>query len=254
MPIEIQRIPGDFTFPTDWPKLTFSNVDKVVMDWWADDLDLGPLTTSWVDRVSGVEMVPTLLNDSWQPPVVKEGGAGGHRAVRFDGLSRLMATRDFKSSLAYSIVYKVDPATSSGARVVSGKMGFRSLLVASPSTNPSALTGQVATAPNVVVNTKTMYNMVMNQWQSAVISHSFGGNYSGQILNGPVFSMPSSTQEISQTDLVLGYNTAGTATLTAEFPVGLHGEISRFTVWDMGLSELEIDTVNKSNQKLFVLQ
>ena len=252
MSIEVQKIPGEFTFPSVWPKLAFSNLNKMVMDWWADDLDLGALTTPWLDRVNDVELVP-MSGNTWSSPTVVTGGAGGHQAVKFDGVSRLSALRTMKQSMAISIVYKLATNAINNERLLSGKQGFRSLLTAGMTTTQPYLAAQVATAPSAAVNTRNANGVVPGTWQSIVLSHSMGGMVAVQNLNGAMSSQAASTAEIIQDEIIIGYNTAPIAD-PAVNNAGLHGEISRITVWDMGLTNVEIDAMNKKNKKLFALQ
>ena len=252
MSIEVQKIPGEFAFPSVWPKLAFSNLNKMVMDWWADDLELGALTTPWLDRVNDVELVP-MSGNTWSSPTVVTGGAGGHQAVKFDGVSRLSALRTMKSSMAASIVYKVKAGGISNQRILSGKQGFRSIMTGAMSSTQPNLLIQASTAPNTPVNSRNAIGLIPGEWQSVVMSHAMGGTFAVQNYNGALSSQPTSTTEVFQDEIVIGYNTAPIADPTVN-QAGFHGEISRITIWDMGLTNVEIEAMNKKNQKLFALR
>lgn len=239
---EIQRVPGSFTLPAGWPKMEFPDItSNLLHDWVADDLTVGSNVKTWADRISGRSLSPaTHATAPWEPlPVVSING--GHKAVRFNGASRLDADVNFPADLTVCMVYKMNEASAASARLLSGGDSFRTWMTGSSATGRLTINMNSGTA---LMGEMTVPGAKRDVWQAAATAYSAGraadNKMVAQILGDAVVSGPLGTQAApSQKKLFIGFNPA-----TPPSPsVGLVGEVARIMVWGRALSEMDMREV-----------
>lgn len=88
MPTEIQKVPGKFNLPSDWPKLVLPDTTTdLYADFDATTLPLGALSGAW--RTNGGSTPFALSSRTGAPVPTVSKDANGIQKVTFDGTNRL---------------------------------------------------------------------------------------------------------------------------------------------------------------------
>lgn len=247
MVTEIQRIPGNFTLPNGWPKIQFPDyTTKILYDWWADDLKTGAFTKLY-DRVNSVAM---SLTPNFENPSVAKDSVTGHNYINFNRMTRLVASiPTLPQKLSMGVVYQVDPNTTTGSRLISGELGYRSVQV-----NPVGTTMKItaATAPSVHSGILDVKGVAVSSWQAAAMRFNPGKEIYAQILNNPAVSSNLTTDEVVQNSIIIGASGSTVPSNTSSSP-GLTGKISRVVVWDRVLTDLDIEAFLNEQRNIFKL-
>lgn len=247
MSTEVQKIPGVFNLPSNWPKVQFPRIDEgIILDWSADDLALGNLS-SWTDRKSGKAL---KLAPSFDAPVV-EAGPNGHKAVKFDARTKLIAdvTNFIPQNTSIAVVYNVDPTCSTAARLLSGQSGFRTW---SPGTSSKMNLNSTAKAGLTPLGTITSGPIVKGTWQSTATRYISGKEIYARTLNGAGVTGVMAAGDIDQQVFIVGYNTSGVIGGETSDP-GYKGLIARIVVWDHALNDVDIDAYLAVQKNTYLL-
>lgn len=247
MATEIQRIPGSFSLPADWPKVEFPDINSnLLFDWRADDLPLGDIAQPWLDRVSG-QALTAMSGGSWQSiPVINAGS--GHKAAQFRGASRLRIDHTLPQELTMCFVYRHREAGNSGGRLASGSDSYRTVMAGTG----ESLNTNVAVNSSNVLGQALIPGVKLETWQSATVSFATGRGDNSKII-GQVLGGPTTEQKIlpevmpPQAVLYIGFNPTspgGTNSAT----VGYKGDIARIMVWGRGLSPIDVRAANRAQQ------
>lgn len=247
MPTEVQRIPGAFNLPANWPKVQFPRVDEgILLDWWADDLSLGEMT-SWTDRKAGLSL---NLNTGFDAPVVTNG-PNNHKAIQFNARTKLTTRVDnlLPQSTTIAAVYNVDPACSTAARIMSGQTSFRTW---TPGAGSAMHLNTARIAGAGTLGSIQSGPIVKGTWQSTAARYVSGKEIYAKTLNGKAVSGPMAEGELEQTTFIVGYNTAATLGSDANDP-GFKGLLSRIVMWDRVLTDVDIDAFLAIQKNTFKL-
>lgn len=169
---EVQRVPGVFNLPDDWPTLDFPDLTTgLIADFHASDLPVGGLEAGWKSAVGTMKLtldtrsavVPQAVNDS-----------SGRRVVRFsDG--RLVAYNiNLSGPLTYVIAMRPTARVTTGnRRVMTGNLqGYRALTL-----EPAGVAMKTATQPDA----KPISSPIV-QDKGLVIAGRFGAQTDGYVL------------------------------------------------------------------------
>lgn len=241
MSTEIQKVPGTFNLPANWPKLEIPDlVSNVYADFRADSLPLGVLA-QWSKSAGTAtwSLKPSVASVSTAPVVSRD--SGGRNRVVFEGGSRLDSVFPETEMLGdVSYVVTAAPMWSKGTdsvRLVSGSgTGYRAVnhstgaqFLFRSSESPEARTADVGVeTPSGTITT------VGARFTSTEVSGKAYGqpNVVTAIPTGPV---------LKQTNVFVG--ASGSAP-----PAGLFwGSIYRIQIWKRALSNLELDAAMAEN-------
>lgn len=247
MPTEVQKIPGAFNLPANWPKVEFPNIDSgILFDWWADDLALGSAST-WVDRKSGKEL---KLATNFDAPVVVNG-PNNHKALTFNQRSKLTAaiTGLIPQNTSIAVVYNVDPECSTASRLLSGQSGFRTW---TPGVGSRMHINATRVAGSGALGTAQSGPIIKGTWQTTAARYVSGKEIYARTLNGEPVTAALAVGDIDQQTLIVGYNTAGTIG-SESTEAGYKGMISRLVIWDKSLTDVDIDAFLAIQKNIFKL-
>lgn len=223
---EIQKVPGTFNLPTDWPRLIFPDTTTgLIADWRADLLPVGTLASTGWKSATGAAGVLTADGSLAQPTVKTD--ARGQKHLTMES-TRMRSTVNWAGDI--TILAVVRPTLTAGqvSRIASGGGdGYRSLNTSnsdkfSIATNKSSATG--STIPNVASGALT-----------AVIGR-YGATELDGLQYGGSWSTPAvATGHPTQSVLFVGGNSSGDATAF------LRGDLYRLQVWNRILTKTDAE-------------
>lgn len=237
---EIYKIPGGFNTPPEgWPRMTFPELDKgLIEDWVADDLgDTFPLT-GWASRVTGLPLVTGAGTD----PAAIVTDDRGHKAVRFlnSVIRNNSLNEDWHGELTVEFVMNPIEGLAGGGRVMSGPSGgFRGI---SMYTNSLSLTTSVSNNTTV-----SLGNFTPGQKTSVV------ARYGNSQADGKVYKKAGLSSKllvsgpVVQTQFFVGANSANPPASTTF----LKADIYRIRVWNRLLSDGELDAAQMGSAETY---
>lgn len=243
---EIQRIPGVFTVPAGWPKLTFPDtVTALVADWNAEDLPLGELSRNgWAAR-NGVG-VGNLFTASGTPAPMIQQDAAGSKYVKL-GTSRLASTVNWDKEMTILVALRPHPTLNEGSsrRIFSGPAGaFRGLYYESAGVVAATQTAttSAAIARPVAPKPAAGESLIIAVRYGATKVDSFSAHSGWNKDDTPSAGVP------NQSQIGFGAN-ASSPPLENSF---MHGDLYRVQAWNRLLSDLDLEAVVRLNQRLYV--
>jgi hypothetical protein len=244
MVTQVQKIPGTFTLPADWPKFEYPDIETdLLFDWVAEDLTAGPFT-GWKDRIAGNSFFHEGIS-TVGPPVVTDGtGPDGSATVTFtwDGTANVTPQRiranfaDLLGDVSIAVVYKANVISDGSARILSGAGGFRS--IENYTTVNGVMLRGAAGASNIYASMgvpgapEDQWNIVVGRWSESA------QQMSGKALGGTLSTVPMVGQ-IQQTAFYIGGNTANPPGVGSR----LNGHIARMSVWHRAVKDIDIDAI-----------
>lgn len=231
---EIQRVPGAFRLPADWPRLEFPDTETgLLVDWDASTLPLGSLATAGWEPAAGKGAPITVVGSNPVPEVRVD--ASGHKFLQLNK-TRLRSYTELASETTILVVLKPTGQSGAKARILTGNLTYRGLYLTSggfaadvgqaPGSTNSTLAGMPT--PGVVTATVGRY-----------------GNASVDVAaHGKGWSLPSPVSNLSrQSEFTIGSNT-----LTPPTEDGfLVADLYRVQIWNRVLTRTDVEAVMQLN-------
>lgn len=236
---EIQKVPGEFNLPADWPRLALPDTQGRVADYQASTLTVGNLpTTGWASSLGSI--APLVANPAMATPAVRSDSSG-KKYLRMD-TSRLEATVDWAGDLTILVVLRPDMASTRYARIVSGgTAGYRAINAEQTNAFAAQTSASGGATSRLTTVTTGQLTAVLGRYSATEVDLK---------QHGQPWSTPAPTSgHPKQTVFCVGANMANPVPDIAF----LHADVYRIQVWNRVLPKAEAEAALQANAATYGL-
>lgn len=249
---EIQKVPGNFNLPADWPKLEIPDVTSDLLgDWNGRNLEVGPMPGNWGNSISNAagSFYP-FKGGFYEDPVVELDEESGENYIKFTK-SRLRVDKlNILQDAHLTIIVTVRPSeptangtsTTNTERIISGANGgFRAISRAFDSN-----TGLNQFRLSVTSRTVNLPAQLSGNTKYSVVGRFTGTTINGKSsIDSEYVRDNNSLQQSVQSYINLGGND------TTNMGTNFRGDVFRVQIWTRLLSDTDVEAVFKENKERF---